>query len=122
MTLFVFSHLYNVEHRLQIYPWNMSIIQKVDNSFGFSDNPEILANHSLQTVKRIQDLDLTEEEQCMAGALCIICAGMFINEMENFIHIQWCMYRPLSHIREDTSEFLLLNCHVSPISTQILML
>ena len=70
----MFSKLYNMDNGVMVFPYDMSIVLSFDDMAKFTDSQEI-QDRILGLVKRIQDLDLTEEETVVCGALCLSLSG-----------------------------------------------
>ena len=70
------SYLYNVSTGLCVFPLEHDLVTSFDDIIQFQQLPNDLKDDLLKIIARIQNLDLTPEENTITAALTIMVAGM----------------------------------------------
>ena len=74
--IFMFSKMYNVDKDVFIFPFDQSIVISFQDVACFTDSTGVY-HEMVRLVKRVQDLDLTEEEAVVSSALCLMVSGRY---------------------------------------------
>ena len=73
--LFKFAHTFNTEQWICLHPFDSNIVVGFEEMYAWSDDSLELSQRLARKTRHIQQLDLTDEEVSLIGAMCIMNAG-----------------------------------------------
>ena len=71
---FLFGKWYNIDDGVLIYPYNTDLLLTADDISFFTINDNFKGQF-VGIIRRLQQLDLTEEESIITEALCFVLVG-----------------------------------------------
>ena len=75
VNVFYIGQSFNLDCGILVYPYDTSVVVRVEDLLGYYENTEGITEWFTQTYTMMQELELTDEEVAMAAALCVMVAG-----------------------------------------------